>query len=194
MDDREIALTAILNQFAPAEANESALTRVLPFVYDELRGLADGLLRGERSDHTLGATALVHEAYVRLAGSADRAWADRKHFFRLAAKTMRHILVDHGRSRRAEKRGGGAVSFPLTETADVSDSQCGEILEIDDALCQLSALSPQKAQVVELRFYGGCTIEEAAEVMGISTATVERDWRFARAWLKAKLCGNEGKP
>jgi RNA polymerase sigma factor (TIGR02999 family) len=191
MTNRADALTAILNQLNPADATDSGVARVLPFVYDELRGLADELLRGERNNHTLQATALVHEAYMRLAGSDGRQWQDRYHFFRLAAKTMRHILVDHARARGAQKRGGGSSSRLLTDTSMLTDRQYGEILEIDDALGQLFALAPQKAQIVEMRFYGGCTIDETADALGISTATVERDWRFARAWLKAKLSGNE---
>lgn len=191
MSDRGAALTAILNQLNPDEVSDSGVTSVLPHVYDELRSLADCLLQGERDDHTLQATALVHEAYMRMAGSDGREWKDRNHFFRLAAKIMRHILVDHARARAAEKRGGGAPARLLTDTALLTDGQYGEILEIDDALAQLFTLSPQKAQIVEMRFYGGCTIEETAEALGISTATVERDWRFARAWLKSKLSGNE---
>lgn len=187
MIERAEALTAILNQLGTDDASDSSVARVLPFVYDELRSLADGYLRRERPDHTLQATALVHEAYMRLAGSAGREWTDRKHFFRLAAKTMRHILVDHGRTRAADKRGGGAAARALSETALLIEGDRAEILEIDDALKELFALSPEKAQVVELRFYGGCSIEETAEAMGISTATVERHWRFSRAWLKAKL-------
>jgi RNA polymerase sigma factor (TIGR02999 family) len=191
MSERADALTAILNQIGADGGGDSAVARVLPYVYDELRSLADGYLRGERPDHTLQATALVHEAYMRMAGAGGREWTDRKHFFRLAAKTMRHILVDHGRARAAEKRGGRAAAEALTETALALDTRHAEILEIDDALEQLFTLSPEKARVVELRFYGGCTIEETAEALGISTATVERDWRFARAWLKAKLSGDK---
>ena len=191
MGDRSDVLTAILNQMDSDEVDDSAVARVLPHVYEELRGLASGYLRGERSDHTLQATALVHEAYVRLAGSAGQEWNDRKHFFRLAAKTMRHILVDHARGRSADKRGGGVAACILTETALLLDDHHAEIADIDDALCRLSALSPEKAGVVELRFYGGCTISETAETLGISTATVERHWRFARAWLKTQLVGDE---
>lgn len=191
MNERADALTAILNQLNPADAADSGVAGALPYVYNELRNLADELLRGERANHTLQATALVHEAYMRLAGSDGREWNDRNHFFRLAAKTMRHILVDHARARRAQKRGAGASGQLLTDTSLLTEGQFGEILEIDDALSQLFALAPQKAQVVEMRFYGGCTIDETAEALGISTATVERDWRFARAWLKAKLSGNE---
>jgi RNA polymerase sigma factor (TIGR02999 family) len=128
---------------------------------------------------------------MRLAGGEDREWKDRKHFFRLAAKTMRHILVDHARARAAGKRGGGAVGQVLDETILLDEGQEAEMLEIDDALGRLFALSPEKATVVELRFFGGCTIEQTAEALNISTASVERSWRFARAWLKGKLSGDE---
>lgn len=191
MIDRSESLTAILNQLGPAGADDAVVARVLPQVYDELRSLADAYLQGERPDHTLQATALVHEAYLRLAGSSGNHWADRKHFFRLAAKTMRHILVDHGRAKAAEKRGSGAARQAMDDAAIPLTQTQQEILEIDDALKQLFTLSPERAQVVELRFYGGCTIEETAEALGISTATVERHWRFARAWLKAKLASDD---
>ena len=191
MSDRSDVLTSILNQLDSDEVDDSAAARMLPHVYEELRGLAGGYLRGERPDHTLQATALVHEAYVRLAGSAGREWNDRTHFFRLAAKTMRHILVDHARRRAAGKRGGVAAALILTETALLLDDHHAEIIDIDDALRRLFALDPDKARVVELRFYGGCTIEETAETLNISTATVERHWRFARAWLKTQLLGDE---
>lgn len=191
MMGREEALTAILNKLNAQDAANAGVTGVLPRVYDELRSMAEGLLRGERRDHTLQPTALVHEAYMRLAGSQGREWKDRTHFFRLAAKTMRHILVDHARGKSAVKRGQGARRVPLDDATSLHDGSFEEILEIDDALDQLFALSPQKAQVVELRYYGGCTLEETADALGISTASVERDWRFARAWLKAKLGENE---
>lgn len=167
-----------------------ALAHMLPHVYDELRRLAGAVLGDHRSHHTLQATALVHEAYLRLSGSAGAGWTDRGHFFRVAAKTMRHILIDHFRQRATEKRGGGARGMSLSETETLLNESEAEILEIDDALERLSALSPEKARVVELRFYAGCTIDETAEALGISTATTERHWRFARAWLKAQLGGH----
>lgn len=190
MSERAEALTAILNQLGTDGTDDSAVARILPYVYDELRGLADAYLRGERPNHTLQATALVHEAFLRMAGPADRVWTDRRHFFRIAAKTMRHILVDHGRARAADKRGGGAAVEVLTDAALALDAGHVRILEVDDALEQLFSLSPEKARVVELRIYGGCTIAETAEALEISPAKVERDWRFSRAWLKAKLNGN----
>lgn len=191
MGDHPDAVTVILSELTADEQDDSSVSRLLPHVYEELRALAGRCLAAERSDHTLQATALVHEAYVRLAGSNGRAWTDRAHFFRLAAKTMRHILVDHARRRTADKRGAGAQALALTETALLLDKDHAELLEIDDALRSLAALSAEKARVVELRYYGGCTIDETAEALGISTATVERHWRFARAWLKAQLTGDE---
>ncbi|MCG3126992.1 MAG: hypothetical protein CHACPFDD_01848 [Phycisphaerae bacterium] len=164
---------------------------MLPHVYDELRRLAAGFLKGCRYDQTLRATALVHEAYLRLAGPSGAGWNDRAHFFRAAAKAMRHILIDYFRRRAAEKRGGGEPAVRLSETAILVDDTEVEILEIDEALQRLSALSSEKARVVELRVFGGCTIEETAEALGISTASVERHWRFARAWLKSQLDADE---
>ncbi len=188
--ETEQAVAAIRSTLDEAEADDSSVTRLLPQVYEDLRRLAERLLTGERPDHTLQATALVHEAYFRLAGPAGRNWNDRAHFFRLAAKTMRHILIDHARGRAAGKRGGGERALTLNETDLLLDERPAEILEIDDALQRLSALNAEKARVVELRYYGGCTIEETAEALGISTATVERHWRFARAWLRTQLLGD----
>ncbi|MFO0839339.1 MAG: sigma-70 family RNA polymerase sigma factor [Phycisphaerae bacterium] len=183
-------INRILSELTDGGADQSAVARLLPDVYSELRRIAAGCLAGERSNHTLQATALVHEAYLRLAGSAGQGWKDRAHFLRAAAKTMRHILIDHYRRYVAEKRGGGEPNLKLTETAILLDDKEAEILAVDDALQRLFALSPEKARVVELRIFGGCTIEETAEALGISTATVERDWRFARAWLKSQLDGD----
>ncbi len=194
MDHGPDAVDAILIDLAASGADASAATRLLPGVYAELRRLAVTYLDGEQRDHTLQATALVHEAYLRLSGSDGPMWKDRAHFFRAAAKTMRHILIDHHRRRSAGKRGGGKPAIHLTETAMLLADRESEILEIDDALQRLAALSPEKARVVELRVFAGCTIEETAEALGISTATVERDWRFARAWLKAQLGDDELPP
>lgn len=187
MNQNAEAVEAILREAHATGMRESAFERLLPHVYEELRRIASGYMNGNRGDLTLGATALVHEAYLRLAGSAGAAWNDRAHFFSAAAKAMRHILIDHFRRQAAEKRGGGKPVLRLIETAVLLDDGEAEMLEIDDALQRLSALSPGKARVVELRVFGGCTIEETAEALGLSTATVERDWRFARAWLKSQL-------
>jgi len=191
MECDQDAVDAILRELSDGGADESAAARLLPHVYTELRRLAAGALSSDRSDHTLQATALVHEVYLRLAGSAGGGWNDRAHFFRTAAKTMRHILIDHYRRRRAEKRGGGERASCLSETALLLDDRDAEILAVDEALQRLSALSPEKARVVELRVFGGCTIAETAEALGVSTVTVERHWRFAHAWLKSQLCGDD---
>lgn len=187
MEQRVEPVESLLGELTADGLDPAAAARLLPMVYDELRRLAAGCLRSDRRDHTLQATALVHEAYMRLSGSGNPGWNDRAHFFRAAALTMRHILIDHARQRAAEKRGGGEPGVRLSETALLLDDSDVEILEIDDALKRLSALAPEKARVVELRFFGGCTIDETAEALGISTATAERHWRFARAWLKSRL-------
>lgn len=188
------AVTAISRGLAAEFDGAAPTPALLSDVYRELRDLADRMLARERANHTLQATALVHEAYLRLAGGSESKWNDRGHFFRLAARTMRHILIDYARSRGAAKRGGGAAGVLLTETALLFQDERPEILEIDDALEQLFALSPEKARVVELRYYGGCSVEETAEALNMSTATVNRYWRFARAWLKTQLTEHETTP
>ncbi len=169
------------------DPQEQALTTLLPSVYDELRRLAESLMRSERADHTLQTTALVHEAYVRLAGSGEPRWQDRKHFFRLAAIVMRHVLIDHAEARRAQKRGGGRAGLSLEEVTIALGDPDIDLQALDEALTDLGTRDRQKADVVELRFFGGCTIDETSETLGISTATVEREWRFARAWLRSRL-------
>lgn len=167
--------------------DEDALDRLVPLVYDELRALARHRLRAERGDHTLQATALVHEAYVRLVG-ADLELADRAHFFAVAARTMRRILVDHARAKGREKRGGG--ERPVTLPEDVAeDAPSEELLALDEAIARLSTLSERKAQVVELHYFGGLTYPETAAALHISEATVDRDLRMAKAWLATELRG-----
>lgn len=166
----------------------AARERLLPLVYDELRILARKYLSRERADHTLQPTALVHEAYLRLVDQQHVAWQNRAQFFGLAATLMRNILVDHARRHRAEKRGGGEYELSLSEADRYSEQSNIKLIALDEALNQLARSSPQHAQVVELRYFGGLTIEETANVLGISHATVERDWTFARAWLKKELC------
>jgi RNA polymerase sigma factor (TIGR02999 family) len=178
----DVEITQILNDLTDTD-DATAIARILPQVYRELRALSESYLQSERRNHTLQATALVHEAYLRLAG-ADRQWEDRAHFFRAAAMTMRHILLKHARSHKAQKRGGGSRGISLSETAAISEDANVEILALDEAMQRLAEFDAEKAKVVELRFYAGCTIEETAEALGISTATVERHWRFARAWLR----------
>lgn len=181
---RSEELTQILNELGARPGGDSAA--LIEIVYDELRGLSEAYLQNERPDHTLQATALVHEAYLSLS-SRTRGWADRTHFFRAAAKAMRHILINHAHAKAALKRGGGEPALRLQETALITPEPGLDLLDLNDALTRLSEIDPDKGRVVELRFFAGCTIEQTATTLGISTATVERHWRFARAWLRAEL-------
>lgn len=180
----------------PAGATAAALTstpELLAIVYDELRALASAYLRNERAGHTLQTTALVHEAWLRLNGRDERTFDNRSHFFRAAALAMRRILLHHAESRRTQKRGGGRSAASLTDGFDTAESGgpgALDLLALDDALKRLAAEDVQKASVVELRYFAGCTIDETAEALCISTATVEREWRFARAWLQAEMTGD----
>ncbi len=174
------------------EGDAAALDELMPVVYQELRRLAGQILRSERADHTLQATALVNEAYVRLVGAESVNWQNRAHFFGAAATAIRRILIDHARSRGRLKRGGARSPAPLDEALLVSPERDVRLLELNDALTRLAEASPQKARVVELRFFGGLTEDETAEVLGVSTRTVTRDWRFARAWLHSRM--NEETP
>lgn len=182
----EHEITQILAELSSGKG-DTAVERLLPLVYAELRALSRQYLHHERPDHTLQATALVHEAYVRLAGGNGHNWTDRTHFFRVAAKTMRRILINHAKEHKAQKRGGGERCVKLQETAVMLPECDVDVEALDEALARLAAFDGDKAQVVELRFFAGCTIDESAEVMKVSTATVERHWRFARAWLRAEL-------
>lgn len=185
-DGERAEVTEILSELG-SSVPQPVIARLLPLVYDELRALSAHYLRQERKDHTLQATALVHEAYMRLAGADGTKWKDRAHFFRVAAKTMRRVLINYAHMHKAAKRGGGCIV--LRETLAIQpDSQIG-VTDLDEAIVRLAEIDQHKAQVVELRFFGGCSIEETAEVMNISTATVERHWRFARAWLRSELVG-----
>ncbi|MBL8980899.1 MAG: sigma-70 family RNA polymerase sigma factor [Gemmatimonadetes bacterium] len=161
-----------------------AFERLLPLVYAELRQLASARLRGERPDHTLQPTALVHEAYLKLAGGVPQPFADRGHFFRVAARAMRQVLVDHARARRAAKRDGAAALDAETRTEGPS---LDDVIAVDAALDALAQRDARQARVIELRFFAGLGIEETARVMDISTATVKRDWLLARAWLQREL-------
>lgn len=170
------------------EGDDDALDRLLPLVYDELRRLARALLRNEKPGHTLGATALVHEAYMRLAQREIIDPKDRSHFFAIAAQAMRRVLIDHARSRGAQKRGSGQVALSLEHAgALLSDDGSSELLIIDEALERLARANPRAAQVVERRFFAGLTLEETAASLGLSTKTVQRDWILARAWLQKEL-------
>lgn len=173
--------------------NPDAREALMPVVYDELRRLARHYLRHERPDHTLQSCALVNEAYLRLVGQPSPPWQNRAHFFAVAAQMMRHILVDHARSRRAAKRGAGAPR--LTLTGDIAFSKKPEIdlLAIDEVLNRLTAMDPEQGRLVELRFFGGLSVEETALVMGISPATVKREWATAKAWMRHELGKEAGK-
>ncbi len=175
---------------ASSNGDQEALNQLLPLVYDELRRLADRYLHRERSDHTLQATALVHEAYLRLIDQRV-SWANRAHFFGVAAEMMRRILIDHARSRQAAKRGSGGIKISLDDVLELTDERAADLIALDDALKALAEFDSQKAKVVELRFFGGLSIEETAAVMGLGTATITRQWRLAKAWLYHELSGSE---
>jgi len=166
--------------------DEQALKDLLPLIYEELRRVARKHLRSQRANHTLQTTALIHEAYLRLAGAAGASVQDHNHFVAVASRTMRHVLVDHARGRLAAKRQGG-VRVTLSEAADVADRSEVDVLGVDEALTRLFEFDEQQARVVELRFFGGLSIQETAEAMRISVSTVKRDWTMARTWLSREL-------
>jgi RNA polymerase sigma factor (TIGR02999 family) len=172
-----------------AAGDRDAAASLFALVYDELRRLAASALRRERPDHTLQPTALVHEAYLRLADEPDARWESRAHFLAVAAQAMRRILVDHARGRNALKRGQGEPHQPLdgVEVEAVGSLTTIDLLALDDALGRLASLDPRQARVVELRFFGGLTIEETAAVTGLSERTVKREWQMARAWLRREM-------
>jgi RNA polymerase sigma factor (TIGR02999 family) len=178
-------VTELLQAWQRGEAG--ALDRLLPLVYDELRRVARARLRAERPGHTLQATALVHEVYVRLFGVASATPRDRAHLFAMAARAMRQILVDHARRKDARKRGGTHTIIPLDESLPAPQTAVVDILALDRALTELSALDPRLARVVELKFFAGLNIQETAEALQVSTATVERDWTISKAWLHQRL-------
>jgi len=167
-------------------AGEDALDRLIPLVYDELRALAAKRLASERADHTLQPTALVHEAYARLA-AGEMKFVDRTHFFALAARTMRRVLVDHARGKQRGKRGGGAARVTLSDDIAASDPRDFDVLALDEALTVLADVDGRKANVVELHYFGGLTHADIATSIGVSEATVDRDLRVARAWLTERL-------
>ncbi len=167
--------------------DKQALDRLAPLVYRELRRIAGRMMAAERPNHTLQATALVNEAYVRLVDTQQVSWQDRAHFFALCARAMREILIDHARSRGSAKRGGGQIAIELDEALAEAPSPEANLLELDDALKRLAEIDPRKSQVVELRFFGGLNLEETAEALKVSTKTVQRDWDLARGWLYREL-------
>ncbi len=170
-----------------SNGDDSALGELTPLVYEELRRLAHHFMDGQAPAHTLQTTALVNEAYLRLADQTNPSWENRAHFFAVAARAMRQILVDYARSQRARKRGGGALKVELDEAALVSPVEAKEIVDLHEALEQLTELDARKGQVVELKYFGGLNYDEIAEVLQTSRATVRRDWEFAKLWLYTEL-------
>lgn len=167
--------------------DRNALNELMPVLYEPLRKLAHGYLRRERRDHTLQSAALVNEAYLRLFGDSGIQLADRSHFFAVAAQIMRHILVEHARRHHAAKRGGGTYKVELEQAEEMGKSDSFDLIALDDALLELSKFDPQQERIVELRFFGGLSIQETAQILGISTATVNRDWATARLWLYREI-------
>jgi RNA polymerase sigma factor (TIGR02999 family) len=188
MDEPSVSphrVTQLLQQWS--HGDDSALAELTPLVYEELRRLAHHFMEGQRRDHTLQTTALVNEAYLRLADQTDPNWQSRAHFFAVAARGMRQIVVDYARSYQSQKRGGGALKVELDEAVIVSPEQSREIVDLHEALERLAALDSRKAQVVELKYFGGLNYDEMAEVLKISRVTVRRDWEFAKLWLYTEL-------
>jgi RNA polymerase sigma-70 factor (ECF subfamily) len=188
MDAASVAqqrVTELLERWG--HGDDAALAELTPLVYEELRRLAHRQMGGERPDHTLQTTALVNEAYLRLADQTNPPWQNRAHFFAVAARAMRQILVSYARAQRSEKRGGGALKMELDEAAIVSPEQSKAIVDLHEALERLGTLDSRKARVVELKYFGGLNHDEIAEVMKVSTVTVRRDWVFAKAWLYEEL-------
>ena len=174
------------------DAAPNASAQLMPLVYEELHRLARHQMRHERSDHTLQATALVHEAYLRLVNESDRTWQNRAHFIGVAAQVMRRILVDYARARRATKREGMLQRVPLEEPLLFTEQQSEELLALHEALERLAQIDGRQSRVVELRFFGGLTVEETAEALGMSSKTVKRDWSMARAWLHREVSKSPG--
>lgn len=177
-----------------APRDGQSIAEVLPAFYAQVRALAERQLRAERTDHTLQPTALVHEAFLRISQQPNLTWQNRAHFFGVAARTIRSILVNHAVSLRAEKRGGGRGKVQLETDMIFSEDDTTDLLELDEALEDLAAIDEKKARVVELRYFGGLTVEETAQALKVSGKTVQRDWRWARAWLYSRLDQGEERP
>lgn len=170
-----------------SRGRQEAFDELMPLVYDELRRMARNYMNGQPSGHTLQTTALIHEAYLKLADQKDKHWENRTHFFAVAARAMRHILVDHARAHQTEKRGGETQIVSLEDVAVISNERAAEVVALDEALQNLSELDERKGRVVELRYFGGLSVEETAEVLKVSRLTVMRDWSFAKMWLLREL-------
>ena len=188
-DDGNPPLSPTELLLAWGRGEQDAFDQLVPLVYDELHRLARGHMARERPDHTLQASGLVHEAYVRLVELKEMRWQNRAHFFAMAARVMRRILVDNARARRNEKRGGGVPKVTLEEALLVSSGPGADLVALDEALTALEVLHPRKSQVVELRYFAGLNLEETADALAVSIDTVKRDWRFAKLWLFSELSG-----
>ncbi len=186
-DSEPIDVSRVLMEIAAGKAD--ATERLMPLVYDQLRQIAQRLLRHEAPGHTLQPTALVNECFLRLAGKNEIDWQGKTHFFAIGAKVMRRILVNHARARKTKKRGGEQCRIPLADELCVSNRNDEDVLAIEEALTKLEHLDERQAKVVELRFYGGLTVDEVAEALGVSKRTVESDWTMVRAWLRRELSG-----
>jgi len=180
-------VTELLRRWSGGDV--AARESLVPLVYDELRRLARYYLASQRSDHTLQSTAIVHEAYLRLAGRDDVHWENRSHFFAVAAQLMRRILVDHARKRNAAKRGGAHLTLLVDETVEPSSQRELDLVALDDALKALAELDERQSRIVELRFFGGLSIDDTSRILDISPATVKREWSTARAWLHEEISG-----
>lgn len=185
MANAGLNISELLHELSQGKAD--ALDRLIPVVYEELRRIAHGLLRGERSGHTLNTTALVHETYLRLVKIEQVDWRDRAHFFAVTARVMRRVLIDYARARKREKRGGDPVQVPLSEVLDAAVREPDDLLALEEALARLEVLNTRQCRVVECRCFAGMSVEETAAALDTSPATVKRDWAFARAWLNREL-------
>lgn len=173
------------------DGDGAALDQLMPLVHEELRRLAHHYMRGEAPGHTMQTSALVNEAYLRLVDQTNPHWQNRAHFFAISAQLMRQILVDYARKRRSRKRGGDVRQVSLDEEMIVSEERLANVVALDDALKSLAGIDPRKSQIIELRFFGGLSIEETAEVLAVSPGTVMRDWTLAKAWLRREIAGDE---
>jgi len=190
-DERD-QVTGLLHAWGAGD--EQALQRLVPLVEAELHRIARRCMKAERAGHSLQATALVNEAYLRLVDVQRVQWQDRAHFMAMSARLMRRVLVDHARARGYQKRGGDAVRVTLVEGVGGTDERPHDVVALDDALTALASMDPRKAKVVELRYFGGLNVEETATVLGVSSDTVSRDWKLAKAWLVRELSGTKADP
>jgi RNA polymerase sigma-70 factor, ECF subfamily len=190
MESSQLDVTGLLSEVA--RGNHEAAEKLIPLVYHELKRLACAYMRRERPGHTLQTTALVHEAYMKLVGQQNPNWQSRSHFFGVAAQLMRRVLIDHARARLREKRGGLKEVLPLDGPLTFSPEHSEDLLGLDEALVRLAALDPRQSKIVELRFFGGLSIQETSEFLGVSQKTVKRDWAVAKAWLHAELRHGDG--